>query len=57
MKLLKNIRAFLTKEDGQTFTEYAMILFLIVLVVILALTPLGTTIATVVGNVVAGLGS
>ena len=57
MNLLNNFRVFPTKEEGQTFTEYAMILFLIVLVVIVALTPLGTTIRTVVQNVIAGLGS
>lgn len=43
-------------EEGQGFAEYALILFFITLVVIVALTPLGTTIKKMFNDITKGLG-
>ncbi|OWK46450.1 Flp family type IVb pilin [Fimbriiglobus ruber] len=42
MKLVKDIVEFLTKEDGPTAVEYAVMLALIVVVCIAAITAIGT---------------
>ncbi|MFB0918660.1 MAG: Flp family type IVb pilin [Clostridiaceae bacterium] len=44
MEILKNIW---TDEEGQGFAEYALILALVALLVIGALSPLGTAIANI----------
>ena len=44
------------QEEGQGLAEYALILVLIAIVVIAALTTLGTQIDTVFGDITAGLG-
>ena len=44
------------KEEGQGLAEYALILVLIAIVVIAALTTLGTQIDSVFGDITAGLG-
>jgi Flp pilus assembly pilin Flp len=43
------------QEDGQTMTEYALILAAIAIVAIVAYTTLGTTIVTLVDKVIACL--
>ncbi len=43
-------------EEGQGLAEYALILVLIAIVVIAALTTLGTQINTVFGDITSGLG-
>ena len=48
MEFMKNIW---TEEEGQGFAEYALILALIALVVIVALGPLGNQIATIFTNI------
>ncbi|MFN8439136.1 MAG: Flp family type IVb pilin [Caldilineaceae bacterium] len=48
--------AFSKNEEGQGLAEYALILVLIAIVVIAALTTLGTQIDTVFGDITAGLG-
>ena len=44
------------KEEGQGLAEYALILVLIAIVVIAALTTLGTQLDSVFGDITAGLG-
>ena len=46
---------FLKNEEGQSFAEYALILFLVALAAILVLTTLGTTIAGVFQSVINAL--
>lgn len=53
MNLLKKIWH---DEEGQGFAEYALILFLIALVVIVALTPLGNAIKKIFNDITSGLG-
>jgi Flp pilus assembly pilin Flp len=43
------------RQDGQTMTEYALILAAIAIVAIVAYTTLGTTIVTLVNKVIACL--
>ena len=40
--LLKSLKSFITKEDGPTAVEYAVMLALIIVVCITAITTLGT---------------
>jgi len=47
---------FAAQEKGQGLVEYALILVLIAIVVIVALTALGTRVSTVFHNIVSGLG-
>jgi pilus assembly protein Flp/PilA len=42
MQVLKNVVAFLKKEDGPTAVEYAVMLALIIVVCIAAITAIGT---------------
>lgn len=46
----------ITDEKGQTLAEYALILVLIAIVVIVALTALGPIIANAYDRIAAGLG-
>jgi len=60
MQVVKNVVAFLKKEDGPTAVEYAMMLALIVVVCIAAITAIGTNANntfTKVGNTIGGSGS
>ncbi len=50
-----NNTAMVEREDGQTMTEYALILAAIAIVAIVAYTTLGTTIVTLVNKVIACL--
>ena len=50
-----NNTALVEREDGQTMTEYALILAAIAIVAIVAYTTLGTTIVTLVNKVIACL--
>ena len=51
-RFFKNI---LHREEGQTLSEYALILVLVVIVVVIVLTALGTQIQTVFQNIVNAL--
>ena len=42
-KIVKNVVAFIKKEDGPTAVEYAVMLALIIVVCIAAVTTIGTT--------------
>jgi pilus assembly protein Flp/PilA len=56
MKALMRIISGLTnREEGQTLTEYALLLFFIAIVVIGVVTLLGTQISTVFNNVLTAL--
>jgi pilus assembly protein Flp/PilA len=48
---LKSIRSFVRREEGQTLSEYALILVLIAVVAIVAITLLGNQISTVINNI------
>ena len=56
-RMLKTIKRFWTEESGQGLVEYALILFLIAIVVIVALTTLGKKTNNVLTNVGAALNS
>ena len=49
------IRNFVRKEEGQTLSEYALILVLIAVVAIAAITLLGQQIVVVLGRITAAL--
>lgn len=53
--LIWKLRAALQREEGQGMVEYALILVLVSIVVILILTLLGGTIKNVFSDIVAGL--
>jgi pilus assembly protein Flp/PilA len=56
-KFLKSVVNFVTKEDGPTAVEYAVMLALIIVVCIAAITTLGqnaNTTFTSVGNTIGG---
>lgn len=53
MNLLKRL---LIEEEGQAVTEYALIIGLLLLVVIVAITGLGTKINEIFQNLLKGLG-
>jgi pilus assembly protein Flp/PilA len=48
---LKSIRSLVRREEGQTLSEYALILVLIAVVAIVAITLLGNQISTVINNI------
>jgi pilus assembly protein Flp/PilA len=56
LKLYLWIRNLLANEEGQTLTEYALILVLIAVVAIVAVTALGGGISNVLGDITNGLG-
>lgn len=51
MYFINFIRNFMSKEEGQTLSEYALILVLIAVVAIGAVTLLGTQIVAVLTNI------
>ena len=53
--LIWKLRAALQREEGQGMVEYALILVLVSIVVILILTLLGGTIQNVFSDIVKGL--
>jgi len=53
--LIWKLRSALQREEGQGMVEYALILVLVSIVVILILTLLGGTIKNVFSDIVAGL--
>ena len=53
IRTIKQQLAFVPKrEEGQTMTEYALILAAVAIVAVVAYTTLGTTITTLLNNVV-----
>ena len=56
VKARERLRALLNPEDGQGMVEYALILVLVSIVVIVILLTMGNQIANVFSNVVAALG-
>ena len=56
-RMLNSLKRFWTEESGQGLVEYALILFLIAIVVIVALTTLGKKTNNVLTNVGAALNS
>lgn len=48
---LKSIRTLVRREEGQTLSEYALILVLIAVVAIVAITLLGNQISAVISNI------
>ncbi|MEN6324924.1 MAG: Flp family type IVb pilin [Syntrophomonas sp.] len=54
--MLQKMKSFLTEEKGQGMAEYGLILALIAVVVMAALTPLGTSIKGKFNEVVTKLG-
>jgi pilus assembly protein Flp/PilA len=57
LKLYLWIRNLLADEQGQTLTEYALILVLIAVVAIIAVTALGGGITSVLEEITTGLGA
>ena len=53
--LIWKLRSALSRQEGQGMVEYALILVLVSIVVILILTTLGGTIKNVFSDIVAGL--
>lgn len=51
MRLIRFFRSLSKREEGQTLSEYALILVLIAIVAIVAITLLGTQIAAVLTNI------
>ena len=56
-RMLNSLKRFWKEESGQGLVEYALILFLIAIVVIIALTTLGKKTNNVLTNVGAALNS
>ena len=54
--LWQKIRAWLRREEGQDLSEYALLLFLIVIAAVAAVTLLGGTISNVLDQVSSALG-
>ncbi len=54
--LIWKIRGLLTRQEGQGMVEYALILVLVSIVVIVILLTMGNQIKNVFSNVVAALG-
>ena len=48
--ILRTLNNLLTREEGQTLTEYALILFFIAVACIITLTALGVNIGAVLQN-------
>jgi pilus assembly protein Flp/PilA len=55
LELYVRLQNYLEAEDGQTLTEYALILVLIAIVVIAALTLMGTRIDAIFDQIVTAL--
>ena len=56
MKTLnKTLLAFWQEESGLTIVEYALAGTLVAIAAVTALTTLGTTVSTTIGNITAGL--
>lgn len=51
MSLIHFLKDIVRKEEGQTLSEYALILVLIAVVAIVAITLLGNQISTVLGQI------
>ena len=51
MFIMNFFRKLTRREEGQTLSEYALILVLIAVVAIIAVTLLGNQIATVINNI------
>ena len=54
--LWMQIRSWLRREEGQDLSEYALLLFLIVIAAVAAVTLLGSTISGVLQDVADALG-
>jgi len=50
-KLMKKVKGFMKNEEGQGLVEYALILALVALLVIVALRFLGNTVANTYNNI------
>jgi pilus assembly protein Flp/PilA len=57
MSILSRIKSFLSREDGPTAVEYAVMLALIIVVCIAAITALGTNANATFTNVSNTIGS
>lgn len=55
MSLIKFFRNFVRKQEGQTLSEYALILILIAVVAIVAVTLLGNQISGALNQIAAAL--
>jgi len=53
--LISLMRGFTAREEGQTLTEYGLLLFFIAVVAILAITFLGQEISTLFSNIATSL--
>ena len=53
--LIRLISGLTNREEGQTLTEYGLLLFFIAVVAILAITFLGTEISTLFSNIATSL--
>ena len=53
--MLKNLMAKLQNEEGQGLVEYALIIVLVSIAVLVALTALGTNVSTVFSTIVTSL--
>lgn len=51
MKLINKFRSLIRKEEGQTLSEYALILILVAVVAIVAITLLGNQISGVFNQI------
>lgn len=56
LKLITKIQAFISSEDGATAIEYGLIAALIAVVIIGAVTVIGTELKSIFNEVVTGLG-
>jgi pilus assembly protein Flp/PilA len=53
--MLKKLMAKMQKEEGQGLVEYALIIVLVSIAVIIALTAMGTSVSSVFNNIVTKL--
>jgi pilus assembly protein Flp/PilA len=56
LRLVEFVRGLLRREEGQTLTEYGLILFFIAIIAIGAITILGGKVSTVFQNIADALG-
>ena len=49
------LNKLLKREEGQGLVEYALIIFLVAIVVVFALTALGNEVSTIFGNITTSL--